>query len=337
MAAGLEPGDRVGDLGAEHRRVGDRRARRARRRRRARAAQHAVQGRRGGVRARPERRTLLFTVTGFLGTDYVAMLREAGSAAAALEHIVVLQGDAPGGTRRLGRLPRPRRRASTPEADAPRADAVGPTTSPTSSSRRAPPGSPRARCRRTAQTLRAFDAWADAVGLRAGDRYLVVNPFFHSFGLQGRHRRLPHQGRDDRARSRCSTSPRCCARVAERAHLDAARARRRSTSRSSTIPTVDDVRPVVAAARGHGRRAGPGRADPAHARRARASRPSSPATASPRRPASLTMCRHDDDPETISHTSGRAIPDVEVRDRRRRRRRGAARRAGRGRRAAATT
>ena len=25
-----------------------------------------------------------------------------------------------------------------------------------------------------------------------------------------------------------------------------------------------------------------------------------------------TMCRHDDDPETIATTSGRAIPDVEV-------------------------
>ena len=25
------------------------------------------------------------------------------------------------------------------------------------------------------------------------------------------------------------------------------------------------------------------------------------------------MCRHDDDPEIISRTSGRAIPDVEVR------------------------
>ena len=25
-----------------------------------------------------------------------------------------------------------------------------------------------------------------------------------------------------------------------------------------------------------------------------------------------TMCRHDDDPETIAHTSGRAIPDIEV-------------------------
>ena len=32
-----------------------------------------------------------------------------------------------------------------------------------------------------------------------------------------------------------------------------------------------------------------------------------------------TMCRHDDDPETIANTAGRPIPDVEVRGGRRRR------------------
>ena len=26
--------------------------------------------------------------------------------------------------------------------------------------------------------------WSDVVGLRAGDRYLVVNPFFHAFGYK---------------------------------------------------------------------------------------------------------------------------------------------------------
>jgi HIP---CoA ligase len=34
------------------------------------------------------------------------------------------------------------------------------------------------------QTLRVFRTWADVVGLRAGDRYLVVNPFFHTFGYK---------------------------------------------------------------------------------------------------------------------------------------------------------
>lgn len=35
-----------------------------------------------------------------------------------------------------------------------------------------------------AQSLRVFDTWAEVVGLRAGDRYLVVNPFFHTFGYK---------------------------------------------------------------------------------------------------------------------------------------------------------
>jgi HIP---CoA ligase len=35
-----------------------------------------------------------------------------------------------------------------------------------------------------AQTLRAYADWCDCVGLRRGDRYLIVNPFFHIFGYK---------------------------------------------------------------------------------------------------------------------------------------------------------
>ena len=35
-----------------------------------------------------------------------------------------------------------------------------------------------------AQNVAVFSAWADVVGLRSTDRYLVVNPFFHSFGYK---------------------------------------------------------------------------------------------------------------------------------------------------------
>jgi len=34
------------------------------------------------------------------------------------------------------------------------------------------------------QNLRAFETWSEVVGLREDDRYLVVNPFFHSFGYK---------------------------------------------------------------------------------------------------------------------------------------------------------
>jgi len=35
-----------------------------------------------------------------------------------------------------------------------------------------------------AQNIRVFDAWASVVGLEHGDRYLIVNPFFHAFGYK---------------------------------------------------------------------------------------------------------------------------------------------------------
>jgi HIP---CoA ligase len=35
-----------------------------------------------------------------------------------------------------------------------------------------------------AQTVRSWAHWCDAVGLAAGDRYLIVNPFFHIFGYK---------------------------------------------------------------------------------------------------------------------------------------------------------
>ncbi len=33
-------------------------------------------------------------------------------------------------------------------------------------------------------SLLAFDRWARRFGLRQGDRYLIVNPFFHCFGYK---------------------------------------------------------------------------------------------------------------------------------------------------------
>src|SRR4029077_118881 len=35
-----------------------------------------------------------------------------------------------------------------------------------------------------AQSRRVFLVWSDIVGLLEGDRYLVVNPFFHTFGYK---------------------------------------------------------------------------------------------------------------------------------------------------------
>ena len=87
------------------------------------------------------------------------------------------------------------------------------------------------------QTLRAYLDWCDWADLRAGDRYLIVEPVLPHLRLQGRLPRVPHARRDDlpargvRRRASCSRSSsasgsRCCP------------GRRRSTSRCSTIPTA---------------------------------------------------------------------------------------------------
>jgi acyl-CoA synthetase (AMP-forming)/AMP-acid ligase II len=34
------------------------------------------------------------------------------------------------------------------------------------------------------QTLRAYEEWATLADLREGDRYLMINPYFHTFGLK---------------------------------------------------------------------------------------------------------------------------------------------------------
>ena len=45
-------------------------------------------------------------------------------------------------------------------------------------------GAPKGVIQTHEKSLRAFSDWADIVGLRGDDRYLVINPFFHSFGYK---------------------------------------------------------------------------------------------------------------------------------------------------------
>ncbi len=45
-------------------------------------------------------------------------------------------------------------------------------------------GRPKGAMTTHAQTLRTFATWASVVGLAEGDRYLIVNPFFHTFGYK---------------------------------------------------------------------------------------------------------------------------------------------------------
>ncbi len=135
---------------------------------------------------------LLFTVQGFLGTDYPAMLAEAGAAGAetpALRTVVVLRtgdDDAPPSGGGLVGWDEFLASAERCEADvaAGRTASVGPDDLSDLVFTSGTTGHPKGAMTTHAQTLRTFATWAEVVGLRAGDRYLIVNPFFHTFGYK---------------------------------------------------------------------------------------------------------------------------------------------------------
>ena len=135
---------------------------------------------------------LLFVTGTFLGTSYVASLRRAAGEGAgagplpglpALEQVVVLADDAPAdfrtwkdflaGGEGVGAA-EVRERAR--ELDGSSVSDIIFTSGTT--------GRPKGAVITHAQTLRAYEVWSDLAGLRQGDRYLIVNPFFHTFGYK---------------------------------------------------------------------------------------------------------------------------------------------------------
>ena len=255
---------------------------------------------RGGAR-------MLFTVTDFLDTDYMALLAGVGGAAN-VEETVVLRGTVADGATSFDDFLARAGKVTAADVQA-RADAVGGDdlcdilfTSGTT-------GEPKGAMLRHGATVRAYDAWASVVGLAEGDRYLVVNPFFHAFGLKAGivaslikgATIVPHAVFD---------VPSVMRRVAEeritmlpgppaifqtilnhpdRDAFDLSTLRLAVTG-AATIPVEMIVRMGTelgfeTVVTGYGLTEATGIA---------------------------TMCRHDDDPETIALTSGRAIPHVEV-------------------------
>lgn len=159
------------------------------------------------------------------------------------------------------------------------------------------------------QAVRAFWAWSDVTGLRAGDRYLVVAPFFHCFGykagwlacLMRGATILPQAVFDADAvleripADRVSVLPGPPAlyqTLLMKPDLDSydLSSLRLAVTGAASIPVklIHQMRDVLGfgtVITGYGLTEANGIA---------------------------TMCRHDDDPTTIATTSGRAIPDVEV-------------------------
>ena len=126
---------------------------------------------------------LLFTVTGFLDTDYVGMLRDLDVEIPQLQHTIVLRGGAPQGTRPWGEFLARGNRVALEDARERAAGVTGAATSDlifTSGTT----GRPKGVMTSHGQTLKVFEVWSELAGLREGDRYLIVNPFFHTFGYK---------------------------------------------------------------------------------------------------------------------------------------------------------
>jgi acyl-CoA synthetase (AMP-forming)/AMP-acid ligase II len=239
---------------------------------------------------------LLLTVTDFLGTDYLAVLREV-QPVDGLEAI-----ELPSLTDGVPPLP--------PGAELERAGALTGSdlceimfTSGTT-------GAPKGAMLRHGATTRVFTTWADCVGLRSGDRYLVVNPFFHTFGLKAGilaciltgATMIPMPTLDLAValatidRERVTTMPGAPTLYQTMLdHPDLSRydlsSLRLAVTGAATVP-VELIRRMRAELTFETIVTGYGLTESTGV---------------------VTMSRHDDDVETIATTSGRAIPGVEVR------------------------
>jgi acyl-CoA synthetase (AMP-forming)/AMP-acid ligase II len=249
---------------------------------------------------------LLCTVGEFLGVDYAALL--AGEDLPALREIVTLRGGSANATPWSDFLARGER---VPAAHArERALAVAPEDLSDIIFTSGTTGNPKGVMTCHGQNLRVFDVWSRGAGIREGDRYLIVNPFFHTFGykagwlacLQMGATAIPHAVFDAGAvlerigKDRISVLPgaptlyQSLLAHPDRAKVDLSSLRVAVTGAAPVpVELVERMRrelgfEIVVTAYGLTETSG-----------------------------TVTMCLPSDDAETISTTSGRAIPGVEVR------------------------
>jgi acyl-CoA synthetase (AMP-forming)/AMP-acid ligase II len=125
----------------------------------------------------------LVTVTDFLGSDYVALLDDAAVDLPDLMTVVVARGPASGTT-----VPWPDflagATAEATEVVRHRVAALGPEDRSDILFTSGTTGTPKGVVMTHGRTMRVATDWVAMTGLRTGDRYLMVNPFFHMFGLK---------------------------------------------------------------------------------------------------------------------------------------------------------
>ncbi|MBC7172544.1 MAG: AMP-binding protein, partial [Polyangiaceae bacterium] len=258
---------------------------------------------------RKSRARALVTVNGFLGTDYVALLRDSGEETPDLAHTIVLRGETPRGAMSFDDFLAGGAAIEDSDAIA-RAAAVRPTDLADILFTSGTTGAPKGVMCTHAQNLRVFRDWSDITGLRAGDRYLIVNPFFHSFGYKAGWLAalmmgatiLPEPVFDVDAVLRRITSAKASVLPGAPAlyqsilmHPDFAK---HDLSSLRLAVTGADIIPVELVQR---------------MRQDLGFTTVITAYGLTETTGTVTMCRESDDIETIARTSGRAIPGVEVR------------------------
>jgi HIP---CoA ligase len=139
-------------------------------------------GEEAGHVLRTSRARILFTITDLLGTDLVALLAGVPGLEA-LEETIVLDGPLPVGCTSLAEFKERASRIAPSEVQERGAALAGNSASDiifTSGTT----GLPKGAVLEHAASVRTYLVWSERVGLRRGDRYLMVYPFFHTAGLK---------------------------------------------------------------------------------------------------------------------------------------------------------
>ncbi len=126
---------------------------------------------------------LLFTVDDFLGVNYPALLQ--GQDLPALQRTVLLEESAAGSSDCQGwKAFLAAGEAVSDDEVAQRAALITPDDTLDILFTSGTTGNPKGVVTCHGQNIRTFENWSATVDLRADDNYLVINPFFHSFGYK---------------------------------------------------------------------------------------------------------------------------------------------------------